>query len=178
MPTLTSRFGGGAPSYGGQAEGMLNEARAAGIFDPTGRRLRDMLARRAMLRYRAGQSRAGLLGQLYGLDPSQQRAAQVQQGIMGQEGLAGALNEADLQGYGQGSDFYRNLFMGGLDFERQRQLQKEAEKRQKKGFWGQVLGTGLGIAGSLIGGPVGGAVGSAVGSGMSRAPSRMEQERF
>lgn len=137
---LSGVFGRGAPSYTQQANSMLGEARSAGLFDPTNKRLRELIKRRALLNYGSGQRATQAQSQLYGLNPAQSRAALVNQDISGRGHLADSLVSADLSGLQSGQDFYHNLFTGGLDFERQRQLEKMRQDAATKGGIGSALG--------------------------------------
>lgn len=143
---LSGIFGGGN-SYGGQARTMLNEARSAGLFDPTNRRLRELLKRRALLNYGSGQRATQAQSTLYGLNPSQSRAALVNQDIAGRGQLSDSLLGTDLSGLQSGQDFYRNLFTGGLDFERQQMLQRQAEEAARRGGIGSAVGA---IGGKVV----------------------------
>jgi len=137
----------GPSSYGGQAKSMLGEATKAGLFDPTNKRLRDLVKRRALLSYGSGQRATGAESTLYGLNPAQSRAAMVNQDIAGRGQLADSLLGADLSGLQSGQNFYRNLFTGGLDYERQRQLAREQQKAQSQGGIGGAIGS---IGGALV----------------------------
>src|SRR5574341_634972 len=161
MPTVPLLSGWGQ-SYSGQAKNMLGEARSAGLFDPTGSpRIRALMRRAALNRYLNARKRAGTSASLYGLDPSQTRAAQVYGDIAGHEGLASELGNADYNELTANRDFYKNLFGQQLGHEQALQLARQQAKAQSRGGVGQLLGTAAGLLLPGIGSFLGPAAGMA-----------------
>lgn len=131
---------------------ILGRAREAGFFDPFGSpRLRALRRRRALQLADIQRGRAGTYGRLIGLDPMSQRAALSRADISANAGMAGGLLGADVEEQQRNLDFFRQLYGGELDFQRQRQLEREAAKREASGGIGTAVGGFAGkIGGRLI----------------------------
>lgn len=143
---INQRTGGqlGGTSYANMIRALLGQGQAAGAFGPDF--LRKFLRRRALQTSLNQRRAAGVSGQLFGLDPMQQRAALVNADIGAQGGLANSLNEADLQGAGN----YQQLLQSLLGSERGHEFQAIEAKKERdanKGSFGGFLGQ---IAGSVI----------------------------
>lgn len=137
-------------TYGNLIGGQINAGRAALGPDY----LRNVLRRRALRGYFNQRRRGDVAARLYGLDPSQARAAafQTEQGAAGN--LTDALNNAELadqQGY-QG--YIRSLLTGerGREFQ---QAEAERERRSRRGTLGGFLGQAVGSFFPGIGAAVG-----------------------
>lgn len=129
-----------------QLSGMLRGGKEAGFFDPRGSQfVREQVRANALRNARNRLMRGGVLSRVLGLDPQQARVAQLQNELGAGSDISGALGEANLQ-QGLGTqDFFRSLLGGQLNFERQRQLQKQAERAANQQGVGQLIG-GLGSA--------------------------------
>jgi hypothetical protein len=133
----------------GQSQQMLSGARESGILDPLGsKRIRDILRRRAMMGRQSGMKRAGILSQLYGLDPSQTRAGLLNADIAGTGGMINALTEADYNELTANRPFYQGLFSGGLQHQQAMQLAKMQQDAERRGGIGNVLGS---VGGQILG---------------------------
>lgn len=162
MATGLSPLGGIGKALGsrtaiGQAQGMLGEAREAGLFNPTGSpRIRALMRRRRLQDYRNARRRAAVGSRLYDLDPSRASAASNMADIAGTEGLSRSLGDADYEELTSNRDFYRSLFGQQLGHEQALQREREAAKAASKGGVGQFLGSAAGMllpgVGSFLGG--------------------------
>jgi hypothetical protein len=143
-----SILGRGPTGAMGALEGILGQGQAGGYFDPSGSpRLREALRRRALQGGDAQRRRAAVMSRLHGLSPEQARVAMLDADMGATQGTADAMNEGELQQLLGGQDWFRQLFSGQLDFQRQQMLQKEAARQAKEARgspWGQILGAGLG----------------------------------
>lgn len=133
-----------------QANDLAGQYQREGFFNPYGSPRLRALRRRAALQRRQAMMQANQgAAQLYGLDPMQQRAALAQGNVYGNAATSGELANADLQTEQEQAGFGRQLFMGNLDYARQRQLQKELAKQQSQGGIGAAFG---GLVGNVAGG--------------------------
>ncbi len=172
-------FGGLASGRGGDygriTQGLIGRAGQAGFFDPMGSRaIRDAIIRRGRTRFESQRRRQSTLGQLAGLDPYQRRVAMLDTERMGGQGLADELNDLEAQQLLGNQDYFRSLYGGERDFQRQMQAQRAAERASRRGALGGTLGRLAGAAAGFIPG-IGPVVGAAGGN--SRAP-RMGEDNF
>lgn len=162
--------GGGLSDFAdvmGYSRNLINQGGQQGAFGPS--YLRNLLRKSAFRRAGNRRSRGSVLAGLQGLDPMQRRfqALEDERSASGQ--LAGALNEADVQGGSDYQNYLRQLLGNERGGEMQLFGQREADARANKGglggFLGQVAGAALPAIGGFFGGPVGAAAGSAVAGG-------------
>lgn len=156
VPGLGSRLGGGS-SYGNRIKDLLGSGFDQGVFSPT--YLRNMLRQHAISNYGGGQRRQQVMAQLLGLDPSSARALLQQGEISGTHDLTGALNDAELQGYGGYQQYLQQLLGGERGFEQQKQIaamqakaQRDAQHQGFLGGLGGIIGGFLPGLGPLLGG--------------------------
>lgn len=128
---------------------LLGQAGEAGLFNPLGSpRLRALRRRQYAANANAMRGRTSSYGRLLGLDPMAQRQALVDSDIGANQSLAGGLNQAEFDESNENRGFFRDLYRGELDFQRQRELQRQAERAAARGGMGQVVG---GLAGRAFG---------------------------
>lgn len=147
MPLSSSFFPTQVGSLAGN-RGVLNEASQAGYFSPFGSpRLRALRRRKFLQNSAAARAATGGYGRLIGLDPQSQRQLMTQATLGANANLAGGLNEGELQDQASNVGFFRNLYGSELDYQRQRQMQRDAQKAASRGGVGQFLGS---VAGAFL----------------------------
>jgi hypothetical protein len=147
--TLDPRTGGAfASNPMNIAKEAIGGAREAGHFSAMGSpRLRALRRRRAMQLNAARRQAQGGAGQLYGLDPMQQKAALIRGDVAGNAALTSGLMGADFEEEQGQRQFLQGLYGQQLSYEQQRQLQKQQEKAAASGGIGQAVGA---IGGAVI----------------------------
>ena len=125
----------------GQASALLGQAQDVGLFNPLGSpRIRELMRRRALANYYAGRRRAGILSQLYGLDPSQRLAALANQDIAGHGELSSEISNADYAELTANRPFLQSLYGQQLSYAQQRELEKIRAQQQTPAALGGLAG--------------------------------------
>ncbi|MGQ0721025.1 MAG: hypothetical protein ACT4PE_05555 [Candidatus Eiseniibacteriota bacterium] len=162
---------GGAVNLLDPIRALIAKGGREGVFGQN--YLVDRLRPQALRNANAGRTRTATLAGLSGLDPMQYRGALVDADISANQGMVGALNEAQLQG----DMGYRQMLLDLLNRERygveapgesaniDRRFQ-ESQRGGIGGFLGGVLGTGLGALTGGLGSGLGARL--AGGSGLGR----------
>jgi hypothetical protein len=136
---------------------LLAEGGRAGVFSPN--YLTERMRGSALRNADAARSRTQTLASLQGLDPMQYRGAMLNADIAANQGMVGALNEAEMQDATRYSDLINRLLSGeryGVEAPEWRSNQDYGRQLAQQdgigGFLGGALGTGIGAFTGGLGG--------------------------